>query len=119
MTTTYREGTMTPDEFIAKCHEVAHEINGTDRLAELLIADELLPWLEDVQLNGFADEQTGDVDAPDGHIYRVDRWTVRTDTRGFRLAEDHGSAEKARAIFSAYEGAYADWLDDPTLDRDE
>ena len=31
------------------------------------------PRIPIVVFTGLADEQTGDVDAPDGHIYRVDR----------------------------------------------
>lgn len=38
--------------------------------------------LDTLWIHGVADEQVGTVDEPGGHLFRVDRWTRRTDEQG-------------------------------------
>lgn len=59
--------------------------------------------------HGVADDTTGNVEAPCGHVIRVDRWIVRTDSQGFTDLEEYGNVETARKWFAEYEDDYADW----------
>jgi hypothetical protein len=52
--------------------------------------------------HGFGDDELGDVDGF-GHFYRVSRWTVETDTRGFSTVTEHGSEEEAIAWWATLE----------------
>lgn len=62
--------------------------------------------------HGVADEVTGDVEAPCGHVILVDRWIVVTDERGFTELTDYETANDARAAFAEHEDAYADWCNE-------
>jgi hypothetical protein len=62
--------------------------------------------------HGVADDVTGDVEAPTGHVILADRWIVLTNSQGFTTLEDFDSAETARERFAAYEDAYADWQEE-------
>ena len=78
---------MTEQEFI----EEVNKIYGSEHT-------ELLAALEEIYMNGCADESTGSVDTT-GHFYRVHRWIVATDNLGFREIETYDSEEEAKAEF--------------------
>jgi hypothetical protein len=59
--------------------------------------------------HGVADEQSGQVEAPYGHVIRVDRWIVRTDERGFNVLEVHSTEDLARVAFAEYDAEYVRW----------
>ena len=71
-----------------------------------------LQQLEDVYMDGSADEVSGNVDAPTGHFYRVGRQIVRTDSQGFSDAEDFTTVEEAMDDFNRRGIEYASWDSD-------
>lgn len=71
-----------------------------------------LDYCEEVYGTGFADELSGDVEAPTGHFYRVGRHIVVTDSQGFKYLSDHGSVGKAQSFFSELEDQYDAWVED-------
>jgi hypothetical protein len=68
--------------------------------------------------HGFSDDQLGDADGF-GHYYRVSRWTVETDSRGFSAVTEHGSEREAIEWWQTLEDEYAEWSgpqeDDATI----
>lgn len=58
---------------------------------------------------GGADEQTGDVEALIGHVARVDRWLMRTNTQGFVDVIEYDTEESAKVAFQGLEAELADW----------
>lgn len=77
-----------------------------DQLTHTPVLDALVTIWED----GFA-EETGDVDAPGGYAFLVDRWIVTGDEKGFGYVARYDSATDARAAFAVHADAYAAWLD--------
>jgi len=69
----------------------------------------LMDALEDTYMNGFANEVSGDVEAPTGHFYRVERWIVTTDSQGFRDLWPFDSPAEARKEFQLLDEAYSKW----------
>lgn len=69
----------------------------------------LLNVLEAFYMNGTPDEQSGNVEAPTGHFYRVDRWIVVTNSQGFKDVYSHDSADEAEAEFVKLLDAYLEW----------
>lgn len=62
--------------------------------------------------HGFADESGGNVDCnATGHYYRVDRWIVTTDDRGFHDIWIYGSIGEAQSEFQKLEEEFAKWDD--------
>lgn len=59
--------------------------------------------------HGVTDEVSGDVEAPTGHFYRVDRWIVTTDSQGFRELDEYETAELAAAVFAERDSTYRAW----------
>lgn len=59
--------------------------------------------------HGVADDVTGDVEAPCGHVIRVDRFIVTTDERGFTDLIEYADAGLAVQAFAEYEDEYADY----------
>lgn len=72
----------------------------------------LMDALEAFYLSGCPDEESGDVESPTGHFYRVDRWIVTTDSQGFKEIDDHLSEESAKRTFENLENEYAEWADE-------
>lgn len=66
--------------------------------------------------HGVPSDVTGHVEAPTGHVIRVDRWIVLTNEQGFTTLEDYDSEEIAIARFASYEDAYADWSNESEVD---
>lgn len=64
--------------------------------------------------HGFSDDELGDVDGF-GHHYRVNRWTVETDSRGFSELTEHGSEAEAVQWWSTLEDEYREYCG-PTED---
>lgn len=69
--------------------------------------DPIREHLAELALDGVADEESGDVEAPTGHFYRVGRYVVVTDSRGFSELHDCGTAASAAAYFDGLELDYA------------
>jgi hypothetical protein len=69
----------------------------------------ILEALEAFYGNGFADEVSGDVDSPVGHFYRVDRWIVSTDSRGFRDVWNYANIAEAKREFQLLDEEYSKW----------
>ena len=59
--------------------------------------------------HGFTDEMSGNVDSPVGHFYRVDRWIVVTNDRGFRDVWNYGSITEAKTEFQLLEDEFSKW----------
>lgn len=59
--------------------------------------------------HGVADGTTGEVEAPSGHVIRVDRWIVLTDSQGFTALEDYEDEDAARVAFADYDDEYSEW----------
>lgn len=73
-----------------------------------------LEWAEELYGHGMADEVSGDVEAPTGHFYRVDRWIVTTDSRGFREIDAFPTEGYAHNVFESLDAEYAEWEDEST-----
>lgn len=71
-----------------------------------------LEQLESFYMDGVADEVSGDVDSPTGHFYRVDRWIVRTDDRGFHDVTEYETIEDAKNDFASMDDQYSNWFND-------
>lgn len=71
-------------------------------LGETIGPRSLLQALEAFYFHGFSDEQCGDVDYLDGHCYRVHRWLVWTDSRGFHDVDTFDTEAEASTAFGAY-----------------
>lgn len=59
-----------------------------------------LDVLEDVQGNGFADEECGHVDAPQWFNYRVHRWIVRVGPLGHKHLTEYVNERAAADAFA-------------------
>lgn len=59
--------------------------------------------------SGFADEQTGDVEAPTGHVMRVGRYLLHTDDRGGVDMRCYVSEQDAREDFASLDDEYSKW----------
>lgn len=68
-----------------------------------------LKVLEEIYMNGMADEVSGDVDAPSGHFYRVGRYIVFTDSQGFRNLFSYQTTDLAKQDFEYYDREYSRW----------
>ncbi len=79
----------------------------------------LLWALEAFYFNGVTDEWSGDVDAPTGHFYRVNRWIVTTDERGFHNVISHATKIEAKYGFDVLVHEYSSWIGNEDEDDDE
>jgi hypothetical protein len=61
-------------------------------------------------MSGFADEESGDVEAPTGHFYRVGRYLVTTDSQGFHSWDRYATERDAETAFGDADCEYAEWL---------
>lgn len=66
-----------------------------------------LTYCEAQYMDGVPDEQTGDVNGPVGHVYRVHRYIVVTDEQGFKDLTEHYSEDDAKRSFAEYEDKLA------------
>lgn len=66
----------------------------------------LAATLDALVMDGQADDETGDVDSL-GHLARVGRFLLWTDSQGFRTAEACETEDAARAEFAAFDAEYA------------
>lgn len=64
---------------------------------------------EELYLHGFPDEVTGDVDSPTGHVYRIDRWIVTTDSYGFHEIDEYEVEADAKIAFEGYDYDFERW----------
>src|SRR5262245_59479622 len=67
-----------------------------------MVIETLLDALLAIHGNGFSDEQVGDMGYAEGHVFRVDRWLVWTDDRGFDSVEEFANRPSAEEAFLAY-----------------
>jgi hypothetical protein len=65
--------------------------------------------LEDIYMDGMADEVSGNVEAPTGHFYRVGAQIVTTDSQGFVSVENFDSEGQAVAEFSIRDDEFSAW----------
>src|SRR5215813_5271397 len=72
----------------------------------------LLDALEAYYLSGRPDEESGHVESPTGHFYRVDRWIVTTGSQGFREVDSYYDEAEAHATFEILEEEYFEWADE-------
>jgi hypothetical protein len=70
--------------------------------------EKTLEELEEIYMNGFADEVTGDVDWI-GHFYRVGSYIVQTDQQGFRSVHTHSTEDEAVRAFKDINIDYTSW----------
>lgn len=68
--------------------------------------------LEEVWLDGMADESTGNVDSPWGHVFRVHSALVHTDSLGFVTGWRYADEATAERVMAGEATAYAEWCDD-------
>ncbi len=73
--------------------------------------------LEAIYGNGFADEISGDVEAPTGHFYRVGHQIVHTDSQGFTDVNTYTSVEHAEIEFDRWNEEYMEWDTDDEEDK--
>jgi hypothetical protein len=99
-----RRNTLSEDEIIAQAKQngIYHQEND----------DMLLDALESFYMNGSADGNTGNVESGIGHVYRVHRWLVITDSQGFQDIETYDSESEAEVAFESYEREYIQWVGD-------
>lgn len=91
-----------------------------------LIAQARLDWLNDDTIlpikdlkdaleanyyNGNYDDIGGDVEAPTGHYYRIERWIVVTDSQGSRTVHTFDTIEEAEEKVEELENEYCTWDD--------
>lgn len=70
-----------------------------------------LQWAEELYMHGMADEVSGNVEAPMGHFYRVERWIVMTDSQGNNDISEYDDEKRAMAEFQSRDDEYSDWED--------
>lgn len=70
-----------------------------------------LAELEEIYMNGFADEVTGDVDSPVNHVYRVGKYLVETLSTGFKYVAEYETTTEAITVFNQIDAEYSTWLD--------
>lgn len=58
---------------------------------------------------GFADDETGDVDAPTGHVLRVFRYLLHTDDRGNVDMRIYQTEDDAREDFASLDDEFVKW----------
>lgn len=73
--------------------------------------EDILEQVEETYMNGFADEVSGDVEAPTGHFYRVGQYIVVTNSQGFKTIYDHRCEEEAEVQFDTMNEEYCEWDD--------
>jgi hypothetical protein len=101
--------TLSEDEIIAQA------IEGTDHgtlVESSANPGQLLAALEFFYMNGSADGNTGNVESGIGHVYRVHRWLVITDSQGFQDIETYDTESEAEVAFESYEREYIQWCGD-------
>ena len=89
---------MTEDELIAAGRDMFNQTEYSVLFQEEPFG--LKQALEILYLHGFADDVTGDVASPDGHVYRIDRWVVRTTKSGYEHLVIETFDSEAEAIES-------------------
>lgn len=97
---------MTREQLIADARELRADFDAgiTDERAVTKAA------LEEIQLHGFADEASGNVELSCGFFYRIDRWVVVVDDGARVTVDEHANATYAREHFNALDHEYADQL---------
>jgi hypothetical protein len=78
--------------------------------------DSVLDACEVIYANGCSDECAGDMAYGIGHVYRVSRWLVFTDSQGFRTLEEYRSERAAKRAFAEAEKQTAYDEDDAAYD---
>lgn len=88
---------MTDVELIA----LASELDDSGYVRDCIASGEdgILASLEMLWGHGLADEQSGNASDGPGHVYRLDRWTVETNTQGDHDVTAYETEDLARAAF--------------------
>lgn len=94
---------MTEAEIIAEAEKIGHTFEKIGQPGKLLAA------LEVFYMNGSTDEFGGDVEAPTGHFYRVDRWIVITDSQGFHQIVTANNEDDAKREFVKLQNDFDVW----------
>jgi hypothetical protein len=68
--------------------------------------------LEAYYMNGTYDDITGDVESPYGHVYRLERWLVTSDSQGFTYVSTYETDEEAKKAFDHIDWEYSRWDDE-------
>jgi hypothetical protein len=111
---------ITPDQLAAADRAGVHPSPETDERDIIATARELegpgydVSDVKDAVLvlwgHGVADESTGSVDAPTGHLIRVGRFVVVTDGQGFTELATFSDIPSAVAAMVEADDAYGAWL---------
>lgn len=81
--------------------------------------DPLAEYLDMLALDGFyADDESGDVEAPTGWFGRFGKRLLHHDEQGFVEVVRYASASDATAAFGMLEDEYDIWADDEIADDD-
>lgn len=94
--------------------------NGTDVFGEAVALNcpttdaDVLAYCESVYMDGMTDDQTGDVDGPVGHVYRVFRFVVQTSSTGEHHLNTYEDEDAAREGFAALD-KLASYDDEETI----
>lgn len=93
--------------------EELHRIS--DTMFHTIPSDEdrtVLRACNEIYMHGFADEQSGDMEAPTGHFYRVARWLIETDSAGFDYLSEFITEREAQEYFHVLDMEYSAWDSD-------
>lgn len=63
-------------------------------------------------LEGFADDITGDVESPSGHLYRIESRITCTNSQGFSETYIYANEDDAKKVFEWAREQYHSWLDE-------
>jgi hypothetical protein len=74
-----------------------------------VVVEGTLAWAEEHFMNGMADEVSGNMDAPTGHFYRVERWIVTTNSQGFSDIDEYADWFTAHCEFESRDEKYGEW----------
>lgn len=72
----------------------------------------VLDACETFYTNGMYDQISGDVEAPTGHFYRVDRWIVSTNSQGHSEAITYANESEAIQAFRELDRQYYEWAEE-------
>lgn len=67
-------------------------------------------WLRKYWTDGMQDDATGHVESPWGHIYRVNKWIVVTDSQGFHITYKYETIEDAEKVFEFCDKRYGEFF---------
>lgn len=104
-----RHNALSEEDIIKQASEAFGDLDDYVRIGNPGV---LMSALHAFYMNGSADDQSGDVEAPTGHFYRVHRWIVTTDSQGFEHIEALDTEAEAIEAFTLLDNEYSQWAGD-------